>query len=95
MGHLICVLGSVVRTGPVMLRESKRVYMCERCESDFQVEGDLMERGAFELPRRCPASGIGGDEGGEGEEEEEGVRGGCLVWWRRRERRWSVGSIRR
>lgn len=56
VGKLISVLGTVTRTGSVMLREVTREYMCTKCKYAFWVDGDITQRGAFDLPARCPSS---------------------------------------
>lgn len=53
-GKLMAVLGTVTRTGSVMLREVTRRYACGRCRGEFDVEGDISQKGAFDLPPRCP-----------------------------------------
>eukprot|EP00172_Hildenbrandia_rubra_P003394 Plantae.Rhodophyta-Hildenbrandia_rubra.ctg5401.p1 GENE.Plantae.Rhodophyta-Hildenbrandia_rubra.ctg5401~~Plantae.Rhodophyta-Hildenbrandia_rubra.ctg5401.p1 ORF type:complete len:651 (+),score=105.86 Plantae.Rhodophyta-Hildenbrandia_rubra.ctg5401:3832-5784(+) len=55
VGRLVKLLGTVTRTGAVMLREVTREYQCDRCEHVFEVEGDITQRGAFELPGTCPS----------------------------------------
>jgi DNA helicase MCM9 len=54
VGKLLAVLGTVTRTGSVMLREVSREYMCRGCKQAFWVDGDITQRGAFDLPARCP-----------------------------------------
>jgi DNA helicase MCM9 len=56
VGKLLAVLGTVTRAGSVMLREVRREYMCARCKHAFWVDGDITQRGAFDLPARCPSS---------------------------------------
>jgi DNA helicase MCM9 len=55
VGKLLAVLGTVTRTGSVMLREVSREYMCRSCKQAFWVDGDIAQRGAFDLPARCPS----------------------------------------
>lgn len=52
--RLLSILGTVTRTGSVMLREVEREYFCTRCKHSFLVVGDISQRGAFDLPSRCP-----------------------------------------
>lgn len=61
VGRLMAVLGTVTRTGSVLLREVSREYMCQRCKNTFWVDGDITQRGAFDLPSRCPAGAEGAD----------------------------------
>lgn len=62
VGSLISVLGTVTRTGSVMLREVNREYMCQKCKKTFWVDGDITQRGAFDLPARCPIGEGGADD---------------------------------
>ncbi|PXF42811.1 DNA helicase MCM9 [Gracilariopsis chorda] len=54
---LISILGTVTRTGSVMLREEERKYVCSRCKHEFLVTGDISQRGAYDVPSRCPRPG--------------------------------------
>lgn len=54
---LLSILGTVTRAGCVMLREVTKEYMCAKCKHTFEVTGDVSQRGAFEVPLRCPSSG--------------------------------------
>lgn len=56
VGKLISILGTVTRTGSVMLREVTREYKCTKCKYTFWIDGDITQRGAFDLPARCPSS---------------------------------------
>lgn len=57
VNKLISILGTVTRTGSVMLREVEREYVCSRCKHTFDVTGDITQRGAFNVPTRCPRPG--------------------------------------
>lgn len=57
VGKLITIVGTISRTGAVMLRESSREFHCKRCKHTFEVQGDVTQRGAFDLPARCPKPG--------------------------------------
>lgn len=57
VGQLLSLLGTVTRAGSVMLREDTREYMCNRCKHTFVVNGDISQRGAFDLPSKCPRQG--------------------------------------
>lgn len=57
VGKLLSILGTVTRTGSVMLREVTREYVCSKCKHTFFVTGDISQRGAFDLPSRCPSKG--------------------------------------
>lgn len=57
VGKLLSILGTVTRTGSVMLREVTREYVCTKCKHAFELTGDITQRGAFDLPGRCPSSG--------------------------------------
>lgn len=54
---LLSILGTVTRTGSVMLREVTKEYFCSKCKNTFVVTGDITQRGAFNVPSRCPSSG--------------------------------------
>ncbi|KAI0563001.1 DNA replication licensing factor MCM9 [Gracilaria domingensis] len=54
---LISIIGTVTRTGSVILREGEREYVCSRCKHSFIVAGDITRRGAFDVPLRCPRPG--------------------------------------
>lgn len=57
LDKLLSILGTVTRTGSVMLREVEREYVCSKCKHTFQVFGDITQRGAFAVPTRCPRQG--------------------------------------
>lgn len=54
---LLSLLGTVTRTGSVMLREVTKEFACSKCKNTFVVTGDISQRGAFNVPTRCPSSG--------------------------------------
>lgn len=51
----ICVTGTVIRTGGVMMCEVDRTYSCAKCGHTFPLSGDIAQRGEFRLPSVCPA----------------------------------------
>lgn len=53
---LLSILGTVTRTGSVMLREVTKEYSCSKCKHSFMITGDITQRGAFHVPSRCPSS---------------------------------------
>ncbi|CDF35005.1 DNA replication licensing factor MCM9 [Chondrus crispus] len=53
---LLSLLGTITRTGSVMLREVTREYICSKCKNTIVVTGDISQRGAFAVPTRCPRS---------------------------------------
>lgn len=53
---LLSLLGTITRTGSVMLREVTREYICSKCKNTIVVTGDISQRGAFTVPTRCPRS---------------------------------------
>lgn len=55
IGKLLSILGTVTRAGSVMLREVTRMYLCTKCNFEFEVTGDITRRGAFNVPLRCPS----------------------------------------
>ena len=55
VGSFICVAGTVVRTGGVMMCEVDRTYSCAKCGHTFPLSGDIAQRGEFRLPSVCPA----------------------------------------
>lgn len=54
---LLSILGTVTRAGCIMLREVTKEYMCAKCKHTFELTGDVSQRGAFEVPMRCPSAG--------------------------------------
>lgn len=54
---LISILGTVTRTGSVMLREVTKEFICAKCKYTFEITGDITQRGAFDIPKRCPSEG--------------------------------------
>lgn len=54
IGKLLSVLGTVTRTGSVMLREASRWLYCTTCKTNFEIFGDITRRGAFDMPAKCP-----------------------------------------
>lgn len=57
LGQLLTLVGTVTRTGIVMLREAKREYACRRCKHVFEVSGNVAQRGEFDVPSICPSTG--------------------------------------
>lgn len=55
VGTFICVTGTVIRTGGVMMCEVDRTYSCAKCGHVFPLSGDIAQRGEFRLPSVCPA----------------------------------------
>lgn len=56
VGRLVCVAGTVVRCGSVLMRESSREYECTRCGYKFPLQAPIDQKGVFPLPARCPSS---------------------------------------
>eukprot|EP01043_Picozoa_sp_COSAG02_P020923 COSAG02_NODE_1047_length_14982_cov_4.007929_4_plen_513_part_00 len=56
VGRLVCVAGTVVRCGSVLMRESSREYECTRCGYKFPLRAPIDQKGVFPLPTRCPSS---------------------------------------
>lgn len=56
VGRLVCVAGTVVRCGSVLMRESSRDYECTRCHYKFPLHAPIDQKGVFPLPARCPSS---------------------------------------
>lgn len=57
VGTLLSLQGTVTRTGSVMLRECTREMQCHKCKHTFTVVGDISQRGAFDMPAKCPKPG--------------------------------------
>lgn len=57
IGKLLSLVGTVTRTGSVMLLEVSREYFCRKCKHAFQLTGDISQRGQFDFPSRCPRQG--------------------------------------
>lgn len=55
VGTFICVTGTVIRTGGVMMCEVDRTYSCAKCGHVFPLSGDIAQRGEFRLPSVCPS----------------------------------------
>lgn len=55
VGKLLSIVGTVTRTGSILLREAERFFKCRKCKHEFQLAGDITRKGAFSVPLRCPS----------------------------------------
>ncbi|KAJ1987168.1 DNA helicase mcm9 [Dimargaris cristalligena] len=64
MGPLLCLTGTVIRTGMVKVVETQRFYSCTTCKGIFGVRADMEQYNLVPKPVRCqaeaPASGQDG-----------------------------------
>ena len=56
-GRLLCVSGTVIRTGTVRLLEYRREYVCLKCRHEFVVHADPEQYHTLVVPVRCPVPG--------------------------------------
>lgn len=54
INKLISVTGTVVRTGPLRMFESRQVHECTRCHSRYAFRCPLESGGEPQLPDECP-----------------------------------------
>ncbi|KAJ1663151.1 DNA helicase mcm9 [Coemansia sp. RSA 1646] len=58
VGRLVCVSGTVVRTGLFKMMETRRRYRCTRCRGSFDVQAELEQYNYLARPTRCMAAGL-------------------------------------
>uniref|UniRef100_A0A8C4Q7G8 DNA helicase MCM9 n=1 Tax=Eptatretus burgeri TaxID=7764 RepID=A0A8C4Q7G8_EPTBU len=56
-GRLLCVSGTVIRTGTARLLEYRREYVCLKCRHEFVVHADPEQYHTLAVPVRCPFPG--------------------------------------
>lgn len=94
VGKFLAVLGTVTRTGSCMLREVEREYCCTKCKYSFMVKGDITQRGAFDLPGRCPsATEAGGAAGALGKRKKKPCYGSAFIPVEVRSERFCVHTL--
>uniref|UniRef100_UPI00358E190E DNA helicase MCM9-like isoform X1 n=1 Tax=Myxine glutinosa TaxID=7769 RepID=UPI00358E190E len=57
LGRLLCVSGTVIRTGTARLLEYSREYVCMKCRHEFVVRADPERYHTLAVPARCPFTG--------------------------------------
>ncbi|KAJ2652368.1 DNA helicase mcm9 [Coemansia sp. RSA 1250] len=57
VGRLLCISGTVIRTGLVKMMETHRMYACTKCRGTFSVGAEIEQYNYIPKPVRCLAPG--------------------------------------
>ncbi|KAJ2449202.1 DNA helicase mcm9 [Coemansia sp. RSA 2336] len=57
VGRLLCISGTVIRTGLVKMMETHRTYACTKCRGTFSVGAEIEQYNYIPKPVRCLAPG--------------------------------------
>ncbi|KAG2494234.1 hypothetical protein HYH03_007589 [Edaphochlamys debaryana] len=60
--QLLCLSGTIVRSGPVRMWEAVQVYECTRCGAGFPLRGSLESGGEVAVPEECTNTLRGGQQ---------------------------------
>ncbi|KAJ2851113.1 DNA helicase mcm9 [Coemansia brasiliensis] len=57
VGRLLCISGTVIRTGLVKMMETHRTYACTKCRGTFSIGAEIEQYNYIPKPVRCLAPG--------------------------------------